>query len=55
MKVSNMSDALDMLILTLDNDGVPVADICRTPGISQATYFKWKNKDDGLLPAECAG
>jgi putative transposase len=26
------------------NDGVPVADICRKAGISQATYFNWKKK-----------
>jgi putative transposase len=34
------------------NDGVPVADICRKAGLSQATYFNWKKKYDGLLPAE---
>jgi len=31
---------------------VPVADICRKAGISQATYFNWKRKYDGLLPNE---
>jgi putative transposase len=29
-----------------------VADICRKAGISQATYFNWKRKYDGLLPTE---
>jgi putative transposase len=29
-----------------------VADICRKAGISQATYFNWKKKYDGLLPDE---
>jgi putative transposase len=29
-----------------------VADICRKTGISQATYFNWKKKYDGLLPTE---
>ena len=24
------------------HDGVPVAEICRKAGISQATYFSWK-------------
>ena len=33
-------------------DGMPVADICRKAGISQATYFNWKKKYDGLLPSE---
>lgn len=31
---------------------MPVADICRKVGISQATYFNWKKKYDGLLPTE---
>ena len=31
---------------------MPVADICRKAGISQATYFAWKKKYDGLLPTE---
>jgi putative transposase len=31
---------------------VPVAEICRKAGISQATYFAWKKKFDGLLLAE---
>jgi putative transposase len=34
------------------SDGVAVADVCRKAGISQATYFNWKKKYDGLLPTE---
>ena len=34
------------------NEGVPVAEICRKAGISQATYFNWRKKYDGLLPTE---
>ena len=29
-----------------------VAEICRKAGISQATYFNWKKKYDGLLLTE---
>jgi len=29
-----------------------VAEICRRPGVSQATYFNWKKKFAGLLPTE---
>lgn len=29
-----------------------MAEICRRAGISQATYFDWKRKYDGLLPTE---
>ena len=31
---------------------MPVAEICRKAGISQATYFSWKKKYAGLLPDE---
>jgi putative transposase len=31
---------------------MPVADVCRKAGISQATYFNSKKKYDGLLPTE---
>lgn len=29
---------------------MPVAEVCRKAGISQATYFNWKKKYAGLLP-----
>ena len=32
--------------------GARVDDVCRKVGISQATYFNWKKKYDGLLPTE---
>ena len=52
MKGSRFSDAQKAFILKQGADGMPVADICRKAGISQATYFNWKNKYDGLLPTE---
>jgi putative transposase len=33
-------------------EGVPVAEICRKAGISQATYFNWRKKYAGLMPSE---
>jgi hypothetical protein len=36
----------------LGSNTLPVADICRKVGITQATYFNWKKKYDGLLPNE---
>ena len=48
MKASRFSDAQKAFIL----NGVPVADICRKAGISQATYFNWKKRYDRLLPTE---
>jgi putative transposase len=52
MKASRFSDAQKAFILKQGTDGVPVADIWRKAGISQATYFNWKKKYDGLLPTE---
>ncbi len=52
MKASAFSDAQKAFILKQGADGVPVAEICRRAGISQATYFNWKKKYDGLLPTE---
>ena len=52
MKASRFSDAQKAFILKQGADGMPVADICRKVGISQATYFNWKRKYDGLLPNE---
>jgi hypothetical protein len=33
---------------------MPVVDVCRKAGISQATYFNWKKKYAGLLPTKMA-
>ena len=52
MKASRFSEAQKAFILKQGVDGVPVADICRKAGISQATYFNWKKRYDGLLPTE---
>jgi putative transposase len=52
MKASRFSDAQKAFILKQGADEMPVADICRKAGISQATYFNWKKKCDGLLPTE---
>jgi putative transposase len=52
MKASKFSDAQKAFILKQGADGMPVADICRKAGISQATYFSWKKRYDGLLPTE---
>ncbi len=51
MKASKFSDAQKAFILKQGADGVPVADICRRAGISQATYFNRKKKYEGARPA----
>ena len=52
MKASRFSDAQKAFILKQGTDGMPVADICRKAGISQATYFNWKKKYAGMMPSE---
>ena len=52
MKASQFTDAQKAFILKQGANGVPVAEICRKAGISQATYFNWKRKYDGMTPPE---
>ena len=52
MKASKFTDAQKAFILKQGEEGLPVAEICRKAGISEATYFNWKKKYAGLLPSE---
>ena len=52
MKASKFTDAQKAFVIKQGEEGTPVAEICRKAGISQATYFNWKKKYDGLLPTE---
>ena len=52
MKALKFTDAQKAFVIKQGEEGTPVAEICRKAGISQATYFNWKKKYDGLLPTE---
>ena len=52
MKASKFSDAQKAFIIKQGEDGMPVAEICRKAGISQATFFNWKKKYAGMMPSE---
>ena len=52
MKASKFTDAQKAFIVKLGEEGTPVAAICRTAGISQATYFNWMKKCAGPLSSE---
>jgi putative transposase len=52
MKASKFSDAQKAFIVKRGEEGVPIAEICREAGISQATYFNWRKKYAGLMPSE---
>ena len=46
MRSSKFSDAQKAFILKQGDDGVPVAEICRKAGISQATYFNCERNEE---------
>jgi putative transposase len=52
MKASRFTDAQKAFVVKQGEEGVPVAEICRKAGISQATYFNWRKKYAGLMPSE---
>lgn len=52
MKVSKFTDARKAFILRQAEDGVPIGDICRKAGISQATFYSWRKQYAGMTPPE---
>ncbi len=52
MKGSRFTDAQKAFLIKQGELGVPVAELCRKAGISEATYYNWKKKYAGLMPSE---
>ena len=48
MKKSKFSDSQIIKILSQQEAGLSVSDICREHGISQGTFYSWKNKYSGM-------
>ena len=48
MKKSNLSESQIIKILSWQESGRTVSDICREHGISQATFYSWKGKYSGM-------
>ena len=48
MKKSRFSDAQILTILKQGENGVPIPDLCREHGISNATYYNWRSKFGGM-------
>lgn len=52
MKKSRFTDEQIGLALRQAELGTGVDEVCRTMGVSQATFFRWKQKYGGLGPSE---
>jgi Transposase. len=48
MKKSTFSETQILTILRSQENGRSVSDICREHGISQATFYGWRNKYSGM-------
>lgn len=52
MKKSKFTESQIIGILKQQESGKSVADICREYGISQPTFYQWKNKYSGMEIAQ---
>lgn len=52
MKRSKFTEQQIVFALKQAETGVPVAEVCRKMGVSEATFYNWKKKYDGLGTAE---
>ena len=52
MKKSKFSDQQIAFVLQQAETGTSVADVCRQLGISEATFYRWKDRYGGLMPSE---
>ena len=48
MKKSKFTEQQIVFALKQAETGVPVAEVCRKMGISEATFYNWKRKFSGL-------
>lgn len=48
MKKSRFSDSQILAVLKEAESGIPVPDLCRTHGISSATFYNWRSRYSGM-------
>jgi len=48
MKTSRFTDSRIMAILKQAESGMPVPELCREPGMSSASFYKWRAKFGGM-------
>lgn len=52
MRKSRFTESQVLAILGEGEAGMPVAEVCRKQGISNATYYQWKSKYAGMSANE---
>ncbi|MDQ5981532.1 MAG: putative transposase [Patescibacteria group bacterium] len=48
MKSSKFSESQIVTILKLAENGMPITEVCRSNGVSSATFYKWRAKYGGM-------
>lgn len=48
MKTTKFSESQIINILKLAENGIPITEVCRSNGISSATFYKWRAKYGGM-------
>lgn len=48
MKKPRYTDSQIMAILKQNEEGIPVTELCREHGMSQASFYKWRAKYGGM-------
>ena len=52
MKKRRFTEPQIAFVLKQAEAGVSVGEVCRKSGISEQTYYRWKQKYGGMLPSE---
>ena len=52
MKASKFTEAQIAFVLKQVEDKIPIAEVCRKAGISEATLYNWRKNYAGLMPSE---
>ena len=52
MRPSKFTEPQIMQALQEAKDGTPAVEVCRSLGITQTTFYRWRNKYDGVALSE---
>ena len=52
MKRSRYTEEQIAFALKQADLGTPISDVCRKLGVSEQTFYRWRNKFSGMLPSD---